>query len=746
MASQGPTKVITVTADVKSAIKNLKKLDSVVEELQEDVWEGERALNTWKNQMAKTSKPTAEMHNKLRQLNRILADTKQRLKEAKIEQKLANNELKKAKENSTELSGATKMLDKATGGMVTRLKGSITAFKGLIKGARLTTVAMLAIPIVPLIVALTSLTAMFKSSEEGQERWERGMAMVGAIVKVVIDLFADLGDLVFKVFTGQWDELGDALDKVRDGFKNVGKDIVEEANAMNEVTKMRQKAHHVERELLIERAEANQKINDIRLEAEKRDKYSAEERVKMLKQAQKLEEDITNKEIENKERLVDAQKMEMKQGKNSREDKDKLAELEKELIDLDTKRLRGQRLLQTQITTAQNQEIAEKKEKNKEIERLEEEHQNNLKQIKGFTIIDEEQKRQAQRDALKLEYETLMQLAKDDKDAQFDLEFAYLEKLSILQKGFDDADIAAAKEKSDKEIEKKKELLQGFEDFKKSLRQAEANTQEEKFALELEKIDEEFATLQERALEQRELGLVSEQEWFDYIAQIDEANEIAITEADDKHQKIRADQQKKADEKILDDKIKGMRVEENLRQEKMAQAHNFFQGMQALSELAGKKGKAFAIAQIVVEQVSSVSRIISNLGIANIKAVAASTTTAGQPMVAINTVMAAANIAKGLASAKKAISGLKSNKKSVSGSAGAAATGGGRSVASTGGAETSTALAQQPTFSTVGQSGTNQIAEALGQGQPPVQAYVVAQDVTTAQSLENNIISSASIG
>ena len=46
-----------------------------------------------------------------------------------------------------------------------------------------------------------------------------------------------------------------------------------------------------------------------------------------------------------------------------------------------------------------------------------------------------------------------MQLAKDDKDAQFDLEFAYLEKLSILQKGFDDADIAAAKEKSDKEIE-----------------------------------------------------------------------------------------------------------------------------------------------------------------------------------------------------------------------------------------------------------------------------------------------------
>jgi len=52
---------------------------------------------------------------------------------------------------------------------------------------------------------------------------------------------------------------------------------------------------------------------------------------------------------------------------------------------------------------------------------------------------------------------------------------------------------------------------------------------------------------------------------------------------------------------------------------------------------------------------------------------------------------------------------------------------------------------QAPQFNIVGQSGFNQVAQALGQ-QQPVQAFVVAQDVTTAQQLNNNIISAATVG
>jgi len=54
--------------------------------------------------------------------------------------------------------------------------------------------------------------------------------------------------------------------------------------------------------------------------------------------------------------------------------------------------------------------------------------------------------------------------------------------------------------------------------------------------------------------------------------------------------------------------------------------------------------------------------------------------------------------------------------------------------------------AQAPSFNVVGNAGVNQIAQTLGKEQPPVQAYVVANNVTTAQSANRNIIENASLG
>lgn len=50
-----------------------------------------------------------------------------------------------------------------------------------------------------------------------------------------------------------------------------------------------------------------------------------------------------------------------------------------------------------------------------------------------------------------------------------------------------------------------------------------------------------------------------------------------------------------------------------------------------------------------------------------------------------------------------------------------------------------------PTFNVVGNAGVNQIQNTLG-AQQPVQAYVVANQVTTQQALDRNIVSNASLG
>ena len=66
-------------------------------------------------------------------------------------------------------------------------------------------------------------------------------------------------------------------------------------------------------------------------------------------------------------------------------------------------------------------------------------------------------------------------------------------------------------------------------------------------------------------------------------------------------------------------------------------------------------------------------------------------------------------------------------------------------TSSTGGGEATTT--QPPDFNIVGQSETNQLAQTIASSEEqPLRAYVVAEDVTTAQQLDNSIIQGASLG
>ena len=67
------------------------------------------------------------------------------------------------------------------------------------------------------------------------------------------------------------------------------------------------------------------------------------------------------------------------------------------------------------------------------------------------------------------------------------------------------------------------------------------------------------------------------------------------------------------------------------------------------------------------------------------------------------------------------------------------------SSASVGSSSMTTPPQISPNFNVVGDTGINQIAQTLGR-QAPVQAYVVANNVTTAQSMNRSIIQNASLG
>ena len=325
-----------------------------------------------------------KLNDKIRETTAELNDEKNGLKSLKQEQKEATQEVKKhkdaQKENNKESKdsiGNFRFMGVSLNGIKKGFSQVIPAAKAMFGTIR---AGMISTGIGALVIGVMALIQSFKRSEAGQEKFQRIMAAIGAVTSQVLDLFSDLGETIIEAVTSPMkalkalgngivkffkDPIGAARDlvvkttaAVKDFVEETGKEI----KVLGEITKARQKAHHIERELTVERAKANREINDIRLQAEDREKFNATERIALLRKAQKIEEDITAKEIKAKKLLVEAQILEMEQGKNTIEDKDKLAQMQAELINLDTKKLRSQRLLQTQITTAINEEKALKEQ------------------------------------------------------------------------------------------------------------------------------------------------------------------------------------------------------------------------------------------------------------------------------------------------------------------------------------------------------------------------------------------------
>ena len=181
---------------------------------------------------------------------------------------------------------------------------------------------------------------------------------------------------------------------------------------------------------------------------------------------------------------------------------------------------------------------------------------------------------------------------------------------------------------------------------------------------------------------------------------------------------------KKAEEQIKKDKDAVEAQKLQVTQNTLNAMQQLVNAFEASNEKNAKKAfqlnKALAIATVLIDT----SRAIMK---------AAAETTDISPVQALRI---ANMVAMGVAGAAQ-VAAIASQKFQPSGSGG----GGTTPSVSTGAPTQATA----PQFNIVGQSDFNQIASALGQ-QQPVQAFVVAQDVTTAQQLNNNIISAATVG
>ena len=166
-----------------------------------------------------------------------------------------------------------------------------------------------------------------------------------------------------------------------------------------------------------------------------------------------------------------------------------------------------------------------------------------------------------------------------------------------------------------------------------------------------------------------------------------------------------------------------------------AALNNAMSGFQLLGKLAGKN-RGLQAAAIIGENAAGIARQVINTRAANAKVTAKYALLPGGAALAaaekaINNVSLGIGVASSVLATSQALKALKA--------------GGSASKPSVSTSEPT--APQAPAFNIVGATGSNQLADAIaGQSQQPVRAFVVSNDVSTAQELDRNIIEGASIG
>lgn len=285
----------------------------------------------------------------------------------------------------------------------------------------------------------------------------------------------------------------------------------------------------------------------------------------------------------------------------------------------------------------------------------------------------------------------------------------------------------------------------------RQIRDDETKTMEERIAAN-NKLGEILDEQSEKMLENVDLQIKAAQAEFNknqnqenYIALLEAQNEreavLAQIEGFRSEQLInRISLQREAGELAIEDAEKLIELEEKRKEA-------IYGAMDAVAEAAGEESKIakalflLKTGMILKEQImaaqATMQRILASAAESGVdgakgfmKAASAAPPPANVPLIAIFAAQAA-----GIAmSIKSAVSTAKSMVGSKGGGAGMS---GGRG----------TSAPAPPSFNVVGAAPENQLAQTIGDQQDkPIKAFVVSGDVSTAQSLDRNIVEGASIG
>ena len=328
---------------------------------------------------------------------------------------------------------------------------------------------------------------------------------------------------------------------------------------------------------------------------------------------------------------------------------------------------------------------------------------------------------------------------------------------SLEAAGAEDELIAAQKETTQKALEEFGKQTKNLNDANAEKIQIIRNHNVEKKQAETNHNKEVQDEAKKAAEKQKEDALAARKEYLEKANAFDEENTLKAVDTN----AINNENAKKSMLADLENKVSignnWVQEKRNMAEQEIAdeqavanakreiQDSSFNNISNALSLVKGlfEKNKGVQKAVLIAESAMGIAKIVINTQAANAAAkLKYALLPGGQALSAaeilMNKVGAGIGIATNIAATAKGLSAL--------GGGGSAPSSGGLG-GSGGGGSISTPATVAPNVNVVGASRTNAIAETIAQqGQQPIKAYVVANDVTTQQGLNRSIVTSASIG
>ena len=707
----------TVKVSTADAVKNVDKLTKAVEEQNDEllIMEGqlldaERALSKLGPKQLNRIKDTKDY---IKQLKQKITLEKKGAKLLSASQKKATKDLVNTKKASVDYSGIVGKLDAQTGGLISGFGGMVKGLKNATKGFKTMKLAIISTGLGALVVIMASLYAAFTSSEEGQKKWAAVMEVVGAVVSVFMDRLAALGSGLIKLFTEPIETLkgfgksikefvmdkvdevvkslgfmGSALSKLFSGdfsgaLEDAGKGITGLNKALNPVNAITMAIVKNTKEL----------IDEITKEAKVAMNIAAQK-----KKAHKIENElITERAIAERDRQALLDKAAKKDIYSAAQRIKFLEEAGKVEDKINAKQIRLAKLKLKTQQDLNKQGLSDKKDVKAEIElkaqliNLETQRLVKAKQLSSQLI------------SVRREEKNRLQEIDDAADAKALAIQDFKDSLRIKDKENKFADIEAEREDRIKELED----LGVHETLKQQmLLDIQASFKEKKKVIEEEQKlidDEKLAAFLEKETEEKEIALEDEKQ-----AALDKATRLGASK----------EQLAQIEKNYINQIAEAEAIAEDA---KLNMAKKTLGGIaQALGE-SSKAGKAAAAASALINTYQGITAELA-------------TKTATPWGFAMKLINIATTAAIGFKSVKSILATKPTS-------------GGGPATNPASGASAAASEPAPPAFNVVGATPTNQLADAIGgQEQVPVKAFVVSGDVTTAQSLERNIIQGATIG